>query len=835
MTLRALILKTLVLVPFLFLSSFLNESMVHAETEIKESIQTDTTWTKENSPYILSGDIQVDKGVSLTIEPGVVVMGNGSAIKVAGQLYAEGIEDDYVTFRSTYIDSAGSNGNNSYIKLSYSKVLKGSIYSSSWYGSLQLTDSIVYDTPHIYLLAPYPDAHIERNIFYKAGGIDLAANGAEIFIRNNLFLEQTTDFAIKDWSSFEYSATVEHNSFMSTDRVALTLTDNYDNSRLTASNNYWNTTDLSVINSMVYDRNDDPEIENEILIDPILEEPHELTPVFENKKPDTPSIYPLGDADQAIKGNAEPGMLITVKHLEEVVGQTLADENGYFEVDIPHLYKNMELIVTATNDFELSSDPETVVVVDNTLPEWESNPVLTLVDKSDSFFEIAWSTATDNTGGVLFEIYRDGQLVDTVNHRISEYTLNNVESDKSYTISVKAVDYSGNKAEQVISNTFSTLPKAKEFPDVNLYEGEIQYLTSKGVIKGYQDGSFKPNDPIKRLQAIQMILNALGIDVEKEVPPTVQFTDLKPGEYGYKEVAIAASRGIISGKNDGSFDPWGMLTRGQMAKILSKAFDLYANDEVYFRDIYYEHWAKEFVGALASNGITTGYSDGTFKPEKILSRQHFSAFLARHQNDMYKSKQQMDMNKLLDPALSIEKVKRENGSITISLRADKTYTVNNTENLIRLMSPLTGQAVVNGLPSYSTSGNYVGLKTQDESAMFIIRGGGDSTLLPGEHNVSFKYWGDGSQWSRFYNSNRSINEGDPLLFAQLIQNNDKEEVEPLGLLNIQLATRDYEAEQDEIRTKRKEWIERNPDYEELGQTVPEFKVPHRFKIVYYSG
>lgn len=165
------------------------------------------------------------------------------------------------------------------------------------------------------------------------------------------------------------------------------------------------------------------------------------------------------------------------------------------------------------------------------------------------------------------------------------------------------------------------------FPDVNLYQTEIEYLSDKGIILGYQDGTFRPDNNVTRLQAVQMILNEMGIDVEKSNSPNPGFEDVKPGAYGYNAVATAVELGFIKGKQDNTFDKGGYLTRGQMAAILVSAYNLEGTNSKDFNDVPKGHWAYQAVSSLAANNITKGYADNTFRPNANVSRQHFSVFL----------------------------------------------------------------------------------------------------------------------------------------------------------------------------------------------------------------
>ncbi|MDD5068527.1 MAG: right-handed parallel beta-helix repeat-containing protein [Candidatus Pacebacteria bacterium] len=89
-----------------------NINSVKAETVITDSeISVDTTWTKVNSPYIISGDLIIDSGVTLTIEPGVIVKMENSALYVDGKIVAEGTENEKIYFTSFADDSLGGDTN----------------------------------------------------------------------------------------------------------------------------------------------------------------------------------------------------------------------------------------------------------------------------------------------------------------------------------------------------------------------------------------------------------------------------------------------------------------------------------------------------------------------------------------------------------------------------------------------------------------------------------------------------------------------------------------------------------------------------------------------------
>lgn len=169
---------------------------------------------------------------------------------------------------------------------------------------------------------------------------------------------------------------------------------------------------------------------------------------------------------------------------------------------------------------------------------------------------------------------------------------------------------------------------ANNFTDVSINQKEIEYLTSKGIINGYPDKTYRPENPILRIQAIRMIMRDLGISHDT-IPPNPNFVDIKPGDEGYIEVATAVQLGIISGKDKNRFDPYGKLTREQMAKILVNAYELGGIYPKGFTDITTRSWSYPFISSLAANNVTIGYPDGTFKPTLTINRAQFAAFMAR--------------------------------------------------------------------------------------------------------------------------------------------------------------------------------------------------------------
>jgi len=166
------------------------------------------------------------------------------------------------------------------------------------------------------------------------------------------------------------------------------------------------------------------------------------------------------------------------------------------------------------------------------------------------------------------------------------------------------------------------------FSDVNSNYwayNEINYLVNKKIINE-KNKNFFPNRDIKRIEAAEMLVKALGLDTKNR--PNPNFKDIKPGDYGYEYVATLADEGIMLG-NNGYFKPGDTLTRGQMAKIIAKSYHL---DYVFgseFDDIDRDSWLYDYVSCLVDNHIITGYPDNNYRPNHPVKRSEFSVVLAR--------------------------------------------------------------------------------------------------------------------------------------------------------------------------------------------------------------
>lgn len=208
---------------------------------------------------------------------------------------------------------------------------------------------------------------------------------------------------------------------------------------------------------------------------------------------------------------------------------------------------------------------------------------------------------------------------------------------------IRKMKRSGMAAVMAVVMLFSTLlwgggqatATPKVFTDVSedfWAKKEIDYLTERQIINGYPDGRFGVSDPITRAQAAVMMIRALGWGVSAQDDPG--YPDVNPSHWAYNEIAMMKHTGIFA--PEGYFEPDKHVTRAEMADMLVKTFDLHSVSGAKFSDIGREHWAYDAVNILATNRITTGYADGSFRPENEVNRTEFSVFVARALNEAFR-------------------------------------------------------------------------------------------------------------------------------------------------------------------------------------------------------
>jgi hypothetical protein len=155
--------------------------------------------------------------------------------------------------------------------------------------------------------------------------------------------------------------------------------------------------------------------------------------------------------------------------------------------------------------------------------------------------------------------------------------------------------------------------------ETNWASKEITKWQSSGIVSGYPDGNFRPDAPITRAEFFKLIAETMGLT---EIVQT-NFKDVSADAWYTDYIAKAVSAGYVQGDGDHNVRPNDPITRQEVAKVLSMAFNVpaAANEANSFKDAKdIAEWSRGYVGGLAQAGYISGYGDQSFKPDRQITR-----------------------------------------------------------------------------------------------------------------------------------------------------------------------------------------------------------------------
>ena len=148
---------------------------------------------------------------------------------------------------------------------------------------------------------------------------------------------------------------------------------------------------------------------------------------------------------------------------------------------------------------------------------------------------------------------------------------------------------------------------------------ELNKKDHKQYMYGYPDWTFVPAANITRGEAAAMFARLFkeypGLDYNYKK----YYTDVDESYWGFKEVAYLSEFGILSGYSDGTFRPNNKITRAEFVKI-AESFEALTWGLSPYNDVDGGHWAFRYIVSSAAKGWISGYPDGSFRPNSLISR-----------------------------------------------------------------------------------------------------------------------------------------------------------------------------------------------------------------------
>ena len=191
-----------------------------------------------------------------------------------------------------------------------------------------------------------------------------------------------------------------------------------------------------------------------------------------------------------------------------------------------------------------------------------------------------------------------------------------VTSDKTYELTV-----SGSRVT-MDGKTYSPVTF------VNRRAAELNRRDHYAFLVGYADGTFGPECNMTRAEVTTMFARLLTEQIEADKTYSSTFNDVAKDCWAANYIGYMQQFGIATGYEDGSFRPDAPVTRAEFAAIASR-FEKLTQGSASFTDVPDTHWAVRYINFAATRGWVTGYEDGSFKPEHSITRAEVAAVTCR--------------------------------------------------------------------------------------------------------------------------------------------------------------------------------------------------------------
>ncbi|MFH1284473.1 MAG: S-layer homology domain-containing protein [Candidatus Peregrinibacteria bacterium] len=145
-----------------------------------------------------------------------------------------------------------------------------------------------------------------------------------------------------------------------------------------------------------------------------------------------------------------------------------------------------------------------------------------------------------------------------------------------------------------LNSVFSTDTDTETgFSDINSnspFRDAVNFVQSQGIVKGYSDGTYKPDNQINRAEFVKIIISAIFTEDQiSGCAPVKTFSDISSDDWFYPYICTASNNGIIDGYSDGSFKPANYINFAETSKIIVNAFGY----ETYSKDLWYQPFVEK--------------------------------------------------------------------------------------------------------------------------------------------------------------------------------------------------------------------------------------------------
>lgn len=211
-----------------------------------------------------------------------------------------------------------------------------------------------------------------------------------------------------------------------------------------------------------------------------------------------------------------------------------------------------------------------------------------------------------------------------------------MEDEDGDLVAVVEIDHLTKFAVMEDEVTVSEILAGVPFEDIfdHWAKSYIEALYLAGVVNGYDETHYGPDNTITRAEITKIAVNVNDIELPGLINPAM-FDDLDGTEWYAPFVQAAYDADVVSGYEDGTFKPNKAVSRAEAVSILLEAagIDVETDYDAGFPDVSGSAWYADHVNYAAENGIVSGYLDGTFGPGKNLTRGEVAKIVVEMMKD----------------------------------------------------------------------------------------------------------------------------------------------------------------------------------------------------------